>query len=211
LTIDHGVLGDFLSDPQVMAQVAPLLNTAIDERIAPLTAQIERLTEGVQLIAQATVEAGRAPVPTAPQPTAPQYPPAAAQPPWPGADPNAIPVPAQNGAQAQQPYQPPAPAPTAAVDKLAQFAPILMQYLTRQTQGGANLGTIAETLGAAAQIGQFVNAPMWQGMKMATDMMSMSGRAGIDPVTAASTLGDMIDAQTNSGAPGGSDAAGSSP
>jgi hypothetical protein len=177
-------LGDWLSDPQVIAAVAPLIHAAVDERIAPLTAQVAQLTEGVTLMAQAAVEQARGQA----QPEQPQYqqPPPQLQQPYP----------AQSGLAPQQPPQPMAPAQTAAVDKLAQFAPLLMQYLSGQSQQqSTNLSSIAETLSAAAQIGQFVNAPMWQGMKMATDMMSMSGRAGMDPVTAADTLGGMIDSQ----------------
>ena len=56
---NENMLGDLLSDPQVIAQVAPLIHAAVDERIAPLVAQVEQLTQGVTLMAQATVEQAR--------------------------------------------------------------------------------------------------------------------------------------------------------
>ena len=172
----QGFVGELLGDPAIMEQVQPLLNAAIDARIEPMRDQLEKLTHGVTLIAQATVEQAAQPPPPPPD--------------WRNPQPVSAPVaqsPAPNGAGPYQPAQ-----PTAAVDKLAQFAPFLMQCLSAQG-GSSSLGSIAETLSAAAQIGNVMNAPLYQGMKMATDMMSMAGRAGIEPVTAAAALGGMID------------------
>ena len=196
MTQDNNFLGELLADPAILAQIEPLLNGAIDARIQPIAArleqfaaQVEQLTQGVTLMAQATVEQAQAQAQAQAQEQPAQYQqPQFQQPQYP-----------QNGLPPQAPsYQPPAPAQTATVDKLAQFAPLLMQYLSGQNQGN-NLGNIAETLSAAAQIGNVMNAPMWQGMKMATEMMSMSGRAGMDPVTAADTLGGMIDGASTNG------------
>ena len=179
-------LAGFLSDPEILGQVQPLLNAAIDARVAPIVAQLEQLTQGVTLIAQATVESAQAAQPPAPQPQPQQPAPIYAPPPQFGGG--------QNGTAPPPPF--PAQQQPAAVDKLAAFAPLLMQYLSGQ-QGNNSLGNIAETLSAAAQIGNVMNQPMFSGMKMATDMMSMAGRAGIEPHRAAETLGGMIDAQNN--------------
>jgi hypothetical protein len=182
-TDGDNALGELLADPAVIRQVQPLLNAAIDARLAPMAAQLENLTKGVTLMAQAAVEQAKAQTLPEPQPPPP------------------APAPFDLAGQAPA-YQPTPPTPPAAVDKLAAFAPLLMQYLTGQSNNGANnLGNIAETLAAAAQIGNVMNAPMFQGMRMATDMMSMAGRAGIEPTTAADTLGGMIDGATNKTAP----------
>jgi hypothetical protein len=187
-----GFLGDLLSDPEIMAQVGPLLGAAIDERIEPLVERVEQLAQGVTLIAQGMVEQAQQ------QPQMPQQP--AQQPqqqfvPGVGPDPRLIgqqtaglqngisPTPPQFGQQA---------AASNPMDKFASLAPLLMQYLSNQQSGNGNLGNVAETLSAAAQIGNVMNQPMWQGMRMATDMMSLAGRAGIEPTVAAETLGRMV-------------------
>lgn len=181
---DAGFLTEILSDPDVMNQIMPLLNSLIDQRIQPVVTELQQVSQGVKLIAEGML--------------------AQAQP-QPQAQPQAQPPPA---AFTQQPFpaQPMAPDPGGApspqgLDKFAHLAPLLMQYLSNQQQGqSTNLSNIAETLGAAAQIGSVMNRPMWDGMKMATDLMSLAGRAGIEPTTAASHLGDMINnASTNNG------------
>lgn len=193
---ENNFLSDLLSDPDVMAQVTPLLGAAIDERIGPLVARVEQLAQGVTLIAQGMVEQAQQQPQMAEQP--PQQP--AQQPaqqfvPTSGPDPRLggqqmaqpqgiIPTPPQFGQQA-------APAPSG-MDKFASLAPLLMQYLNNQQSGNGNLSNIAETLSAAAAIGNVMNQPMFQGMRMATDMMSLAGRAGIEPTVAAETLGRMV-------------------
>jgi hypothetical protein len=181
MTQGENFLGELLADPGVVAQLKPLLDAAIEARLAPLTAQVEQLAQGVTLIAQATVDRGQG----QPEPQPPQAPPQfGPQGPAPQT---------QNGLA--PPYQPMAPAQPPAADRLGALAPLLAQYLHSQTQGqGNSLSNMAETLAAAAQISNVMNAPMFQGMRMATDMMSMAGRAGIEPTTAADTLGGMIDA-----------------
>ena len=73
-----------------------------------------------------------------------------------------------------------------------------MQYLQTQQNGtgSQSLAGVADTLGIAASIGNAMNAPMYQGMRMATELMALAGRAGIEPVTAAETLGGMVDNAT---------------
>ena len=191
---ENNFLSDLLSDPDVMAQVTPLLGAAIDDRIAPLVAKVEQLAQGVTLIAQGMVEQAQQQPQTA-QPPA-QQPPQQFAPPeqQPMAQPQGIiPTPPQFGQQ-------PAAAPSG-MDKFASLAPLLMQYLNNQQSGNGSLSNIAETLSAAAAIGNVMNQPMLQGMRMATDMMSLAGRAGIEPTVAAETLGKMVtdatETQTN--------------
>lgn len=196
-TPNENILGELLADPAVIAQVTPLINAAVDERIRPLTAQIEKLTQGVTLIAEASVAQA---VQAQGQGQGQQPPPPPGWPPGPEASQPLPPQPQTPAPFGQQPYQPavpmpPAPIAPAMVDKLAQFAPMLMQLMSGQNQSNS-LGNIAETLSAAAQIGNVMNAPMFQGMRMATDLMSLAGRSGIEPTTAAETLGGMIDGQT---------------
>jgi hypothetical protein len=179
---------DGLLTPENIAAVEPLLNAAIDQRIAPLSQKIDNLAQGIQLLAQAQLEKAaqepQQPPPAAPQQTAP------------------VPMPVETPTGFAYPQQQPPPMqPTQAQpvgDKLAAFAPMLMQYLSGQNnQGTTNLANIAETLSAAAQIGNIMNKPMLDGITMATTMMSLAGRSGIEPSIAAETLGKMAnDAQT---------------
>ena len=206
---ENNFLSDLLSDPDVMAQVTPLLGAAIDERIGPLVARVEQLAQGVTLIAQGMVEQAQQ------QPQMAEQPP---QQPQQQFVPGVGPDPRLGGQQMAQPQgiiptppqfgQQTAPAPSG-IEKFASLAPLLMQYLNNQQSGNGNLGNVAETLSAAAQIGNVMNAPMWQGMRMATDMMSLAGRAGIEPTVAAETLGRMVtdatetQANTNGANPSG--------
>lgn len=180
---------DALLTPENIAMVEPLLNAAIDQRIAPLSQKIDNLAQGIQLLAQAQLEKAAQepqsqPTPAVPQQTAP------------------VPMPVETPTGFAYPQQQPPPMqPTQAQpvgDKLATFAPLLMQYLSGQNnQGTTNLANIAETLSAAAQIGNIMNKPMLDGITMATTMMSLAGRSGIEPSIAAETLGKMAnDAQT---------------
>jgi len=178
---DAGFISEILSDPNVMNQVMPLLNGLIDQRIQPVVAELQQVSQGVKLIAEGML--------------------AQAQPP---AQPQQQ-LPPQGYPQQPFPAQPVGPDPRQqapqGLDRFASLAPLLMQYLTNQQQGGGttNLSNIAETLSAASAIGNAMNRPMWDGMKMATDMFSLAGRAGIEPTTAAEHLGGMIEKQTNNG------------
>ena len=178
---DAGFISEILSDPNVMNQVMPLLNGLIDQRIQPVVAELQQVSQGVKLIAEGML--------------------AQAQPP---AQPQQQ-LPPQGYPQQPFPAQPVGPDPRQqapqGLDRFASLAPLLMQYLTNQQQGGGttNLSNIAETLSAASAIGNAMNRPMWDGMKMATDMFSLAGRAGIDPPTAAEHLGGMIEKQTKTG------------
>ena len=188
--MNNSFLGEILSDPEVMAQVEPLLSAAIDARLSPINEKLEQLAQGVTLLAQAHVEAAQGqqpqPQPVQAQPQAQQF-----------AGPQQLPQ--QQTGFAPQAYGPPvgAPAPSGG-DKLAAFAPLLMQYLQTQQNGtgSQSLAGVADTLGIAASIGNAMNAPMYQGMRMATELMALAGRAGIEPVTAAETLGGMVDNAT---------------
>ena len=192
--MNNSFLGEILSDPEVMAQVEPLLSAAIDARLSPINEKLEQLAQGVTLLAQAHVEAAQAQQPQAQpvqaQPQAQQF---AGGPP--------VGQPQQNGYAPPTPqgYGQPAGAPApSGGDKLAAFAPLLMQYLQTQQNGSGSqsLAGVADTLGIAASIGNAMNAPMYQGMRMATELMALAGRAGIEPVTAAETLGGMVDNAT---------------
>jgi hypothetical protein len=186
---DTNFLGDLLADPEIMSQVEPLLSAAIDAKIAPLAEQLAKLTQGVTLMAQAQVEMAAGSQPIAQPPEQPMGQPMGQPIAQPLGQPMGQPMAQQPPPQAAQ-MQPQAPA---GIDKLASLAPLLMQYLTGQQNSQGNLGQIAETLSAAAQIGNVMNAPLYQGMRMATDMMSMAGRSGIEPTVAADTLGGMIE------------------
>jgi hypothetical protein len=179
-----------LLTPENIAMVEPLLNAAIDQRIQPLSQKIDNLAQGIQLLAQAELEkAAQQQPPAAPQQTAPAPQQTA---------PVAMPVETPTGfayPQEQPPMQPTQAQPVG--DKLASFAPLLMQYLSGQnTNQNNSLTNIAETLSAAAHIGNIMNKPMLDGITMATTMMSLAGRSGIEPSLAAETLGKMAnDAQ----------------
>jgi len=188
-----------LLTPENIAMVEPLLNAAIDQRIQPLSQKIDNLAQGIQILAQAELEkAAQQPQPqppAAPQQTAPVA--------MPVETPTGFAYPAE-----QPPMQPTQTQPVG--DKLASLAPMLMQYLSGQNNNQNNsLANIADTLSAAAQIGNIMNAPMMNGIKMATDMMSLAGRSGIEPSVAAETLGRMAnEAQTNTNGTAGDTTAG---
>ena len=174
-----------LLTPENIAMVEPLLNAAIDRRLQPLSQKLDNLGQGIELLAQAQLEK------TAQEPQS--QPPAAPQQTTP------VPMPVETPTGFAYPQQqapmPPTEAPPVG-DKLAAFAPLLMQYLSGQNKQGTNLTNIAETLSAAAQIGNIMNKPMLDGINMATTMMSLAGRSGIEPSIAAETLGRMAhDAQ----------------
>lgn len=185
--VNQDNVSEFLT-PELVEQVQPILNAAIDMRIEPLSQKLEQIAQGVQLLAQAQLELtsqAQQPqaTPQAPQPTA-----------MPVETPTGFAYPQQ--AQAPMPMMPQAQPQTQ--DKLAAMLPLIMQYLTNQNgTPGNNLNGIAETLGVATQIGNAMNAPMINGIKMATDMMTMAGRAGIEPVVAAETLGSMAHEATH--------------
>jgi hypothetical protein len=178
-----------LLTPENIAMVEPLLNAAIDQRIAPLSQKIDNLAQGIQLLAQAQLEKA------AQEPQS--QPPAALQQTAP------VPMPVETPTGFAYPQQQPPPMQPAqaqpVADKLAQYAPLLMQYLSGQNNNpNQNLSNIAETLSAAAQIGNIMNKPMLDGITMATTMMSLAGRSGIEPSVAAETLGKMAnEAQNN--------------
>lgn len=179
-----------LLTPENLAAVEPLLNAAIDQRIQPLSQKIDNLAQGIQLLAQAQLE-------KAGQEMQPQ-PPAVPEQTVPA--PMAVETPTGFAYPQQQMQPAPLPSPPAQplADKFAAFAPMLMQYLSGQNANqNNNLTGIAETLSAAAAIGNIMNAPMLSGIKMATDMMSLAGRSGIEPSVAAETLGKMANEAQN--------------
>jgi len=193
-----------LLTPENIAMVEPLLNAAIDQRIEPLNQKLDNLAQGIQMLAQAQLEKA---VEEQATPAAPSQQAAPAVP-MPVETPTGFAYPQQTPAAPLSQSQP--LAPSGGGDKLAAFAPLLMQYLSGQNnQGSANLANIADTLSAAAQIGNIMNAPMMNGIKMATDMMSLAGRSGIEPSVAAETLGRMAnEAQTNTNGTAGDTTAG---
>ena len=176
-----------LADPEIVEGVKPLLDAAVDEKIRPIAAKVEELKYALQVVAQEVVRAGGGTPQTngetetqdqtpSEEPGAPVNPPASMQPSPP------VPPPAAEGAGEES--------------ALLSLAPLIAQAMGGN-QNSNSLSSMVETLSAATQITNAMSAPMWQGMRMVTEMMSLAGRAGIEPSVAADTLGGMIDRQTD--------------